>query len=53
MIIAVQWSTLCGQNAPLELMFEGHDTRWEDLTRWDKVQEQYDRLALKSYVLSF
>ena len=36
---------------PLELMFEGHDTRWEDLTRWDKVQEQYDRLALKSYVL--
>ena len=36
---------------PLELMFEGLDTRWEDLTRWDKVQEQYDRLALKSYVL--
>lgn len=36
---------------PLELMFEGHDTRWEDLTRWNKVQEQYDRLALKSYVL--
>ena len=36
---------------PLELMFEGHDTRWEDLTRWDKVQEQYDRLASKRYVL--
>ena len=36
---------------PLELMFEGLDTRWEDLTRWDKVQEQYDRLASKSYVL--
>ena len=36
---------------PLELMFEGHDTRWEDLTRWDKVQEQYNRLASKRYVL--
>ena len=36
---------------PLELMFEGHDTRWEDLTRWDKVQDQYDRLASKRYVL--
>ena len=36
---------------PLELMFEGHDTRWEDLTRWGKVQEQYDRLASKRYVL--
>ena len=36
---------------PLELMFEGHDTRWEDLTRWDKVQEQYDRLASIRYVL--
>jgi hypothetical protein len=36
---------------PLELMFEGHDTRWEDLTRWNKVQEQYDRLASKRYVL--
>ena len=42
----IMWS-----ERPLELMFEGHDTRWEDLTRWDKVQEQYDRLALKSYVL--
>ena len=36
---------------PLELMFEGHDTRWEDLTRWGKVQEQYDLLASKRYVL--
>ena len=36
---------------PLELMFEGHDIRWEDLTRWGKVQEQYDRLAEKSYVI--
>jgi len=36
---------------PLELMFEGHDTRWEDLTRWGKVQQQYDRLASKRYVL--
>jgi hypothetical protein len=36
---------------PLELMFEGHDTRWEDLTRWDKVQEQYNLLASKRYVL--
>lgn len=36
---------------PLELMFEGHDTRWEDLTRWGKAQEQYDRIASKRYVL--
>jgi len=37
---------------PLELMFEGHDIRWEDLTRWGKVKEQYTRLAAKSYVIS-
>ena len=37
---------------PLELMFEGHDIRWEDLTRWGKVKEQYDRLAAKTYVIS-
>lgn len=37
---------------PLELMFEGHDLRWEDLTRWGKVKEQYVRLAAKSYVIS-
>jgi tetratricopeptide (TPR) repeat protein len=37
---------------PLELMFEGHDLRWEDLTRWGKVKEQYERLAAKSYVIS-
>jgi hypothetical protein len=37
---------------PLELMFEGHDLRWEDLTRWGKVKEQYTRLAAKSYVIS-
>lgn len=37
---------------PLELMFEGHDLRWEDLTRWGKVKEQYARLAAKSYVIS-
>ena len=36
---------------PLELMFEGHDIRWEDLTRWGKVKEQYERLASKRYVL--
>ena len=36
---------------PFELMFEGHDTRWEDLTRWGKVQEQYNLLASKRYVL--
>jgi hypothetical protein len=36
---------------PLELMFEGHDIRWEDLTRWKKVKEQYERLASKRYVL--
>jgi tetratricopeptide (TPR) repeat protein len=37
---------------PLELMFEGHDIRWEDLTRWGKVKEQYERLASKTYVMS-
>jgi tetratricopeptide (TPR) repeat protein len=37
---------------PLELMFEGHDLRWEDLTRWGKIKEQYERLAAKSYVIS-
>ena len=37
---------------PLELMFEGHDIRWEDLTRWGKVKEQYTSLAAKSYVIS-
>lgn len=36
---------------PLELMFEGHDIRWEDLTRWGKVKEQYERLASKKYVM--
>lgn len=36
---------------PLELMFEGHDIRWEDLTRWGKIKEQYDRLADKTYVI--
>ncbi|MDG1760537.1 MAG: RagB/SusD family nutrient uptake outer membrane protein [Flavobacteriaceae bacterium] len=36
---------------PLELMFEGHDIRWEDLTRWGKVKEQYERLAAKSYTI--
>lgn len=36
---------------PLELMFEGHDIRWEDLTRWGKVKEQYERLATKEYVI--
>lgn len=35
---------------PLELMFEGFDTRWEDLTRWGKVKEQYERLAQNQYV---
>ena len=33
-------------------MFEGHDIRWEDLTRWGKVKEQYERLASKTYVMS-
>ena len=36
---------------PLELMFEGHDIRWEDLTRWGKIKEHYDRLADKTYVI--
>ncbi len=36
---------------PLELMFEGRDTRWEDLTRWGKVQEQYNRLAQMKFTL--
>ena len=35
---------------PLELMFEGHDIRWEDLTRWGKVQEQYSRISQHQYV---
>lgn len=35
---------------PLELMFEGHDIRWEDLVRWGKVKEQFDRLAARQYV---
>ncbi|MEM6344398.1 MAG: RagB/SusD family nutrient uptake outer membrane protein [Bacteroidota bacterium] len=35
---------------PLELMFEGHDIRWEDLTRWGKVKEQFERLATRQYV---
>ncbi|MEL7531653.1 MAG: RagB/SusD family nutrient uptake outer membrane protein [Bacteroidota bacterium] len=35
---------------PLELMFEGHDIRWEDLTRWGKVKEQFDRLSTRQYV---
>ena len=35
---------------PLELMFEGHDIRWEDLTRWGKIKEQYTRLANIEYV---
>ena len=35
---------------PLELMFEGHDTRWEDLTRWGKLKEQYQRLAALEFV---
>ena len=37
---------------PSELMFEGFDLRWEDLTRWGKVKEQYDLLASKTYVIS-
>lgn len=36
---------------PLELMFEGRDTRWEDLTRWGRVKEQYDRLAAMKFTL--
>lgn len=36
---------------PLELMFEGFDTRWEDLTRWGKVKEQYERIAKNEYVI--
>ncbi len=36
---------------PLELMFEGRDIRWEDLTRWGKVQEQYNRLAQMKFTL--
>ncbi|MEM9983571.1 MAG: RagB/SusD family nutrient uptake outer membrane protein [Bacteroidota bacterium] len=35
---------------PLELMFEGFDMRWEDLTRWGKVKEQYQRIAQNQYV---
>ncbi len=36
---------------PLELMFEGHDTRWEDLRRWGKTREQYERLSLMKFTL--
>ncbi|WP_281614820.1 RagB/SusD family nutrient uptake outer membrane protein [Flammeovirga sp. SubArs3] len=36
---------------PLELMFEGHDTRWVDLRRWDKIQEQYDRLSDLEFII--
>lgn len=35
---------------PLELMFEGHDIRWEDLVRWGKVKEQYERLGAMKFV---
>lgn len=34
---------------PLELMFEGHDTRWVDLRRWEKIGEQYTRLSEIGY----
>lgn len=36
---------------PLELMFEGHDIRWEDLRRWGAIKEQYDRLASYKFTL--
>ncbi|OHX66623.1 RagB/SusD family nutrient uptake outer membrane protein [Flammeovirga pacifica] len=36
---------------PLELMFEGHDTRWVDLRRWDKIKEQYDRLSDLEFII--
>lgn len=36
---------------PLELMFEGFDMRWEDLTRWGKVKEQYERIAQNQYII--
>ncbi|MBD0401813.1 RagB/SusD family nutrient uptake outer membrane protein [Flammeovirga sp. EKP202] len=36
---------------PKELMFEGHDTRWVDLRRWDKVKEQYDRLSKLEFTI--
>ena len=39
------------EERPLELMFEGRDIRWEDLTRWGKVKEQYDRLAAMRFTL--
>ncbi|WP_082026572.1 RagB/SusD family nutrient uptake outer membrane protein [Flammeovirga sp. OC4] len=37
---------------PLELMFEGHDTRWVDMRRWGVIKEQYERLAKKKYYMS-
>jgi len=36
---------------PLELAFEGHDIRWDDLLRWGKIKEQYQRLATVKYVI--
>ena len=36
---------------PIELMFEGHDMRWEDLRRWGRTKEQYERLAAMKFVL--
>ncbi|MCJ8163283.1 RagB/SusD family nutrient uptake outer membrane protein [Pontibacter sp. E15-1] len=36
---------------PLELMFEGHDLRWESLRRWGKIKEQYSRLAAMKFTL--
>ena len=38
---------------PLELMFEGFDLRWEDPNRWEKLKEQYDLLASKTYITLF
>ena len=34
---------------PLELSFEGNDIRWEDLVRWGKIKEQYDRISKTKY----
>jgi len=36
---------------PLELSFEGYDLRWEDLVRWGKVKEQYERISAYKYVV--
>ncbi|OHX64118.1 RagB/SusD family nutrient uptake outer membrane protein [Flammeovirga pacifica] len=36
---------------PLELMYEGHDTRWVDMRRWGIIKEQYDRLSKKKYYM--